>query len=1151
MKKLLVLIFVLSFYLSNAQFVVDGIAYNITSATEPYTVEVIASDPKYTGDVVIPETVEDNLIVYTVTGIGSSAFENCYNLNSISIPSTIIIIGSNAFSHCGSLTSMFIPASVKSIEIEAFFGCTNINSFQVDNDNLFYASIDGVLYNKGITSLIQCPIPKTSITIPNTVTLIEMEAFANCSGLTSVSVPNSVISIGVAAFAYCYGLTSLSIPSSVTSIGSSAFHKCTGLISISLPNTITAIESYTFNLCSSLTSLSIPSSVTSIEVNAFDGCSKLTDINVAEDNTVFTSIDGVIYNKDVSSLIVFPAGKSSLVIPNTVNNIGYRACYWCQNLTSVVIPNSVTTIGERAFSNCTALKSLSIPSAVTNIGDNAFEHCDGMNKMVATPMSPPILSNSVFSYVPKTIPLYVPEESVDAYKSADQWKDFNILPIATVTDIDGNVYNTVTIGDQVWMAENLKTTKYNNGDEIGTTTPATLDISGEIEPKYQWTVTDDENSVDLFGRFYTWYAATDERNVCPAGWHVPSDDEWTALKDYLEVNGYGYEGSGSDIAKSMAVTSGWDESINAGAIGNDQASNNNSGFTGIPAGARHSTGVNNLFGKSAYFWGSTENSINPSVVADTRFLSHSASIIQESVFANKNDGYSIRCLKDTEATPSLTLIVQDVTADEDQGLEVPISVSELVADDNIIAYQFDIDYDNTTVQHTGSNLTGTLAEGGTVTVNSSVDGTLNISYMTSTALVGAGDILLLQFNTLKADTTEVLISNAYLNATEVTDLTAGTVIIKDATPPTAAITYDDSQNRCGDVLLITATFDEPMLGTNAVKITMTGATTLAEADMTRVSETVYTYTYTIPKADGQVTINLSNGTDLWANEVVSTPTSGETFSIISVNYGDVDDDGKILAYDAALTLQYSVGLDPLPTIDPLPWENWRDTTANVDGVSGITANDAGMILQYSAGIITSFDASAKKSVYQGFISIEVINNEIILYSYGDLLGLNISAVNEDHILETPIIMADNLLSAFYIKETTYSVGICAANSPENGVAVMKIPYTKSGAVTLNMIVNTDVDTRTLNLSYSELTGMDELNAGNITIYPNPASDLLSVQGLENKTTGRIYNSSGQLMFSSVVDVLNGEIIVSALPSGLYILKMNVDDGVVMKRFIKE
>jgi uncharacterized protein (TIGR02145 family) len=102
-----------------------------------------------------------------------------------------------------------------------------------------------------------------------------------------------------------------------------------------------------------------------------------------------------------------------------------------------------------------------------------------------------------------------------------------------MTDQDGNVYTSVTIGTQVWMVENLKTTKYRNGDLIGTTTPATLNISAEATPKYQWAPNYAESIVTTYGRLYTWYAVTDTRNVCPTGWHVPTNVEWSILTTFL------------------------------------------------------------------------------------------------------------------------------------------------------------------------------------------------------------------------------------------------------------------------------------------------------------------------------------------------------------------------------------------------------------------------------------------------------------------------------------------------------------------------------------------------------------------------------------------------------------------------------------------
>ena len=172
----------------------------------------------------------------------------------------------------------------------------------------------------------------------------------------------------------------------------------------------------------------------------------------------------------------------------------------------------------------------------------------------------------------------------------------------SVNDIDGNQYNVVKIGTQVWMKENLKTTRYRNGDSIGTTIPATLPIEGEH--KYQWAYDGNESNVAAHGRLYTWYVATDSRNVCPAGWHVPSDADWTALTDYLIKKGYGYGGGykGMDISKSLAATSGWVADETPGSTGNNQESNNSTGFTALPSGARLANGEFINLGHIGNWW---------------------------------------------------------------------------------------------------------------------------------------------------------------------------------------------------------------------------------------------------------------------------------------------------------------------------------------------------------------------------------------------------------------------------------------------------------------------------------------------------------------------------------------------------------------------
>jgi uncharacterized protein (TIGR02145 family) len=207
------------------------------------------------------------------------------------------------------------------------------------------------------------------------------------------------------------------------------------------------------------------------------------------------------------------------------------------------------------------------------------------------------------------------------------------------------------------MAENLKTTRYSNGDLIETTTPATLVIEAESTPKYQWAYDGNKNNVATYGRLYTWYVATDNRNVCPVGWHVPDNNEWTVLTDYLIKQSFGYGNGyiGMDIAKSMAATSGWVADDTLGSAGNNQASNNRSGFTALPGGARMEDGNFYVMGHIANWWSSTEGGPTfmqglSGVIVNTpgglfHNIYHDYSYVN-SYSNNKKYGMSIRCLKD-------------------------------------------------------------------------------------------------------------------------------------------------------------------------------------------------------------------------------------------------------------------------------------------------------------------------------------------------------------------------------------------------------------------------------------------------------------------------------------------------------------------------
>jgi hypothetical protein len=260
-----------------------------------------------------------------------------------------------------------------------------------------------------------------TITLPNTITSIGSNAFHSCYNLTNIIIPNSVVSIGNFAFAYCGKIGEVTITSSVSSIGDDAFSGCYGLTSLNIMNGVTSIGSNAFKNCVNLTSITIPSSVISIGSNAFRFSRGLTKIIVDADNSNYSSVGGVLFNKDQTTLIYYPYNQplryytipgtvtsignnafemcsvlTSITIPNTVKTIGEYAFSW-SGLTSVTIPNSVTSIAENTFLGCHSLTSLTMGSGVTSIGFNSFGGCDGLTGNLSIPNSVTSIGENAFS----------------------------------------------------------------------------------------------------------------------------------------------------------------------------------------------------------------------------------------------------------------------------------------------------------------------------------------------------------------------------------------------------------------------------------------------------------------------------------------------------------------------------------------------------------------------------------------------------------------------------------------------------------------------------------------------------------------------------------------------------------------------------------
>lgn len=419
---------------------------------------------EYSGDVVIPESVEYNGNTYSVTSIYGDAFRDCTSLTSVVIPKSVVSIGGYAFYGCSSLTSITIPNSISSIGGYAFDGSPWYNN---QPDGVVYAG--KVAYKYKGTMPINSEIELVngtlsispyafydcsglaSIKIPSSVLSIGTYAFQNCSSMTSISIPNGITAINEGTFKGCGRLTTITIPSSISSIGGYAFNNCTGLTSISIPNCVTSIGNYAFNNCSGLTSITIPNSVTSIGDYAFGGCNGLISIELNCENigswfSGFTSIKTIRIGDKVTTIgqLAFSncSGLTSITIPNSVTSIGQSAFSNCSGLTSITIPNSVTSIGQSTFYNCKGLTSIAIPNSVTSIGNEAFQYCSGLTTVVSEIKNPYVISTNVFysdTYSKAT--LIVPENTKTSYQASTGWNNFKNIVESGGGGVIGNMIN--------------------------------------------------------------------------------------------------------------------------------------------------------------------------------------------------------------------------------------------------------------------------------------------------------------------------------------------------------------------------------------------------------------------------------------------------------------------------------------------------------------------------------------------------------------------------------------------------------------------------------------------------------------------------------------------------------------------------------------
>ena len=438
-----------------------GIYYNITGNN---TVEVTYSDRDnntYSGSVSVPETVTNNGTEYSVTKIGEYAFQGSA-VTSVSMPECITSIDYNAFKGCQNLESVTLPESLTTLGIRAFGGCQSLKTIKIPSG---VTAIPGYCFN-GCVSL-------ESVTIPEGVTAIGDEAFQSCN-LNALTLPESLETIGRSAFSCNYSLKSVNIPAKVKKIEAQAFSQC-GLTNLVIQEGVQTIGNYAFG-GNSLENLTLPSTVTSIGGSAFGNNNNLQSIicnaatpptlgydafygsNIQEVKVPLASIaayrkaygwkdfsnyyggemiaDGITYRIDEKEATITVADSSltEANIPSAVEfegnqypviRINDSVFYGRSQLKALTLPESLIEIGNEAFPLCCNLESIIIPSSVNSIGISAFSECKALKDIYCQAVNVPETHSSAFDTSPiENMALYVPGESMNAYKTTAPWSGF-------------------------------------------------------------------------------------------------------------------------------------------------------------------------------------------------------------------------------------------------------------------------------------------------------------------------------------------------------------------------------------------------------------------------------------------------------------------------------------------------------------------------------------------------------------------------------------------------------------------------------------------------------------------------------------------------------------------------------------------------------
>lgn len=360
--------------------------FQVTQTTPTREVVLLKAAIEVSGAFTIPASVTYENEEYAVVSIGMLAFLNNREITSVTIPATAVQIGGGAFA-----------------------GCSQLATFEVEEGNSNYKAIDGVLYDYAETELVCVPGTQSGeFLINDCVQVINGSAFSACAGLTSVVLGAAVAQIGSRTFSSCSALNRIEVVAENThfkSVDGVLFnHSATELISVpcgrngeyTVPDSVSEIADHAFDRCRGLTSVALPTNVAKIGRSPFSVCTSLKRLDVADDNTHYKSVDGVLYNKSMSELIYFPSGcGGDFTVPSGVQKIASGA-FAGSDITSVTIPDGVASIASGTFAGCSSLESVVIGTGVKQIEMLAFLNCKNLEAVTYWGTEQPAISESAF-----------------------------------------------------------------------------------------------------------------------------------------------------------------------------------------------------------------------------------------------------------------------------------------------------------------------------------------------------------------------------------------------------------------------------------------------------------------------------------------------------------------------------------------------------------------------------------------------------------------------------------------------------------------------------------------------------------------------------------------------------------------------------------